>query len=324
MAEGQVSLDGETRPLPRPFLVLATLNPQEQQGTYPLPESQLDRFLLRIALGYPEFEAERRLLVTRRAEDPIAALEPVASVEDVLRLQAGTREVRLDDAVADYILSIAAATRRDGRFALGASTRGTLALAAAARAHALLSGRNFVVPEDVKALAVPVLAHRVVIAGRDDGAAGAAEVIEELLHSLPVPEYALTFFRRLAATARLWWRVMRMQRVTRDGWFYLAFTLAVGVAAINTGNNLLYLVLGLLVSVLLLSAFLSETVLSRLRIEREVPPYGVAGQPFRVGIVVHNRKRRLASHSLVISEVGIEGARTYVARVGPGESVRAY
>lgn len=134
----------------------------------------------------------------------------------------------------------------------------------------------------------------------------------------------MTFFRRLAATARLWWRVMRMQRVTRDGWFYLAFTLAVGVAAINTGNNLLYLVLGLLVSVLLLSAFLSETVLSRLRIEREVPPYGVAGQPFRVGIVVHNRKRRLASHSLVISEVGIEGARTYVARVGPGESVRAY
>lgn len=188
MAEGQVSLDGETRPLPRPFLVLATLNPQEQQGTYPLPESQLDRFLLRIALGYPEFEAERRLLVTRRAEDPIAALEPVASVEDVLRLQAGTREVRLDDAVADYILSIAAATRRDGRFALGASTRGTLALAAAARAHALLSGRNFVVPEDVKALAVPVLAHRVVIAGRDDGAAGAAEVIEDLLHTLPVPE----------------------------------------------------------------------------------------------------------------------------------------
>ena len=134
----------------------------------------------------------------------------------------------------------------------------------------------------------------------------------------------MTFFRRLAATARLWWRVMRMQRVTRDGWFYLAFTLAVGVAAINTGNNLLYLVLGLLVSVLLLSAFLSETVLSGLHIEREVPPFGVVGQPLRVGIVVRNRKRRLASHSLVISEMGIAGARTYVARVGPGESVRAY
>src|SRR5690554_6896132 len=117
---------------------------------------------------------------------------------------------------------------------------------------------------------------------------------------------------------------MRMQRVTREGWFYLAFTLAVGVAAINTGNNLLYLVLGLLVSVLLLSAFLSETVLSKLRIGRELPPYGVVGQPLRVGIVVTNRKRRMASHSLVISELGIEGARTFVARVGPQSSVRAF
>src|SRR5690606_4881710 len=117
---------------------------------------------------------------------------------------------------------------------------------------------------------------------------------------------------------------MRMQRVTREGWFYFAFTLAVGVAAINTGNNLLYLVLGLLVSLLLLSAFLSETVLSGLRIGRELPPYGVVGQPFRVGVVVENRKRRLASHSLVISELGVDGARTFVARVGPGESVRAF
>lgn len=132
------------------------------------------------------------------------------------------------------------------------------------------------------------------------------------------------FLAKLVATARLWWRVMRMQRVTREGWFYLLFTLAVGVAAINTGNNLLYLVLGLLVSVLLLSAFLSETVLAKLRIERELPPYGVVGQPLRVGVVVENRKRRLASHSLVISELGIEGARTYVARVGPRESVRAF
>jgi len=134
----------------------------------------------------------------------------------------------------------------------------------------------------------------------------------------------LSFWKRLAATARLWWKVMRMQRVTREGWFYFAFTLAVGVAAINTGNNLLYLVLGLLVSLLLLSAFLSETVLSGLRIGRELPPYGVVGQPFRVGVVVENRKRRLASHSLVISELGVDGARTFVARVGPGESVRAF
>jgi MoxR-like ATPase len=188
MAERQVSLDGETRPLPDPFFVIATLNPQEQQGTYPLPESQLDRFLLRLTLGYPDAEEERKLLVARRMEDPISTLEPVASLDDVLRLQAAAREVKLDEAVADYVLSIATATRRDPRFALGASTRGALALAAAARAHALLHGRGFVLPEDVKALAVPVLAHRVVVSGRDDGAAGAAEAIEDLLHTLPVPE----------------------------------------------------------------------------------------------------------------------------------------
>lgn len=188
MAERQVSLDGETRPLPDPFFVIATLNPQEQQGTYPLPESQLDRFLLRLTLGYPDADSERKLLVARRLEDPVSTLGAVASLADVLRLQAAARDVRLDESVADYVLSIANATRRDPRFSLGASTRGALALAAAARAHALLMGRGFVLPEDVKALAVPVLAHRVVVSGRDDGAAGAAEVIEDLLHSLPVPE----------------------------------------------------------------------------------------------------------------------------------------
>lgn len=188
MAEGQVSLDGETRPLPRPFFVIATLNPQEQQGTYPLPESQLDRFLLRLTLGYPEAEEERALLVSRRIEDPVASLPAVASPDDLLRLQAGAEEVRVAESVADYILSIAAATRSDRRFALGVSTRGALALAAACRAHALLQGRSFVLPEDVKALAVPVLAHRVLVAGRDDGPTGAAEVIDDLLHTLPVPE----------------------------------------------------------------------------------------------------------------------------------------
>lgn len=188
MAEGQVSLDGETRSLPRPFFVIATLNPQEQQGTYPLPESQLDRFLLRLSLGYPEADEERDLLISRRLDDPVAALPAVASKEDLLRLQAGAEEVRIETSVADYILSIAAATRKDRRFALGVSTRGALALAAASRALALLEGRSFVLPEDVKALAVPVLAHRVLVEGRDDGSIGAAEVIDDLLHTLPVPE----------------------------------------------------------------------------------------------------------------------------------------
>lgn len=188
MAEGQVSLDGATRSLPRPFFVIATLNPQEQQGTYPLPESQLDRFLLRLSLGYPEAEEERELLVSRRLEDPVSSLGAVASLEDLLRLQAAVDDVRLEASVADYILSITTATRKDRRLSLGVSTRGALALAAAARAHALLAGRSFVLPEDVKALVVPVLAHRVIVAGRDDGSEGATEVIDDLLHALPIPE----------------------------------------------------------------------------------------------------------------------------------------
>lgn len=127
----------------------------------------------------------------------------------------------------------------------------------------------------------------------------------------------MAFVSRLGATAALWWRMMRMQRITREGWFYVLFTLVVGAAAINTGNNLLYLVLGLLVSFLLLSAFLSEMVLGGLRIERRLPPHGVAGQRLRVGWVVHNRKRRFASHSLALNEIGVADCTAYLQRVGP-------
>lgn len=187
MAEGQVSLDGATMALPDPFLVIATLNPQEQQGTYPLPESQLDRFLLRLSLGYPSEAEERRLLVQRRLEDPVESLEAVATPQDVLRLRGAVQRVRLEEPIAGYLLSLITATRRDRRLALGASTRAALALAQASRAHALLQGRPFVLPDDVKALAVPVLAHRLVA---HEGAAGRAreEIVEDLLRTLPVPE----------------------------------------------------------------------------------------------------------------------------------------
>jgi MoxR-like ATPase len=191
MSEGQVSLEGVTRILPRPFLVLATQNPQEQQGTYPLPESQLDRFLLRLSLGYPSREVERELLLSRGTEEPVASLKPVASRVEVLGLQAAVASVRLDPAVADYALAIAGATRSSERFALGVSTRGALSLAAAARARALLDGRDHVLPSDVKALAVPVLSHRVRPAGRDayDVDRGEAErLLAELLDRVPVPE----------------------------------------------------------------------------------------------------------------------------------------
>ena len=191
MAEGQVSLEGTTRQLPQPFLVIATLNPQEQQGTYPLPESQLDRFLLRLSLGYPAREVERGLLLSRRGPEPVGALQPVAGALEVRRLQEAADAVRLDGAVADYLLAIVAATRDGDRFSLGVSTRGALALAAASRARALVQGRDYVLPEDVKALAIPVLAHRVLPAGRDawDADRGEAErLLAEVIAETPVPE----------------------------------------------------------------------------------------------------------------------------------------
>lgn len=191
MAEGQVSLEGETRSLPDPFLVIATLNPQEQQGTYPLPESQLDRFLLRLSIGYPEREVERSLLLSRRGVQPVSTLEPVAGASEVRALQRACDRVRLDGAVADYVLALVEGTRDPARFSLGASTRGALALAAASRGLALLRGRDFVRPDDVKALAVPVLAHRIQPAGRDawDPDRGETErLLAEVIAATSVPE----------------------------------------------------------------------------------------------------------------------------------------
>ncbi|WP_373045832.1 AAA family ATPase [Vulgatibacter sp.] len=191
MAERQVSLEGTTRQLPDPFLVIATLNPQEQQGTYPLPESQLDRFLLRLGLGHPAHEVERGLLLSRRGAEPVSTLEPVAGASEVRRLQQAADAVRLDGAVADYVLALVGATRDGARFSLGVSTRGALALAAAARARAVILGRDYVLPEDVKALALPVLAHRVQPAGRDawDADRGEAErLLTEVIAETAVPE----------------------------------------------------------------------------------------------------------------------------------------
>jgi len=191
MAEGQVSLEGRTTALPRPFFVIATLNPQEQHGTYPLPESQLDRFLFRLSLGYPDADAERRLLLTRKAQEPVSSLEPVASSADVLRLQIAATQVRLSPLIADYILALAAQTRDPERFSLGLSPRGALAMASAARARALLEGRDFVVPADVKFVAIPVLAHRIQLLGRDayePERGDALRAVEELLDRTPAPE----------------------------------------------------------------------------------------------------------------------------------------
>ena len=193
MAEGQVSVDGTARALPSPFLVLATQNPHEHAGTYPLPESQLDRFLLRLSVGYPSADVERELLLGGGTHDELQALQPVATAHDVRRLQASVDVVRVAPEIADYILAIVAATRSSALLSLGVSPRGALSLMRVAQARALLRGRGYVEPDDVKELCVPCLAHRVVLAGRTTAAGeverqAAERVIRDLAEQVPAPE----------------------------------------------------------------------------------------------------------------------------------------
>lgn len=188
MQERQVTTDGTTRPLGPPFVVIATQNPHEFEGTYPLPESQLDRFLLRVKVGYPDRETERAILTQHRAGEPVEKLTPVLSPADVVALQEYTRNVRVDPAVADYVLSVVEATRGHPELALGASTRGALGLYRAVQAFAVTDGRDYAVPDDVKALAGPVLAHRIVT--RTWAAGGhpdAGPVVRDILSKLKVP-----------------------------------------------------------------------------------------------------------------------------------------
>ena len=188
MSERQVTIDGKTRRLGPPFLVVATQNPHEFEGTYPLPESQLDRFLLRVTVGYPGREAERAILTQHRAGEPVETLTSVVSVQALTELQALTRSVRVDPALADYVLDLVADTRSHADVALGASTRAALGLYRAAQANALTFGRDYVVPDDVKGLAEPVLAHRLV--GRGWAAGGspdAGPVVREIVAKRKVP-----------------------------------------------------------------------------------------------------------------------------------------
>lgn len=168
MSEGQVSIDDETHELPRPFMVIATQNPAEHYGTYPLPESQMDRFLLRVSLGYPQKGVERELLKNRHGADPVSAVEPVVDLAAVRTLQDGVETIRMDDALLDYAMQIVEETRKHPSIAVGVSTRGALAWYRAAQAAALAAGREFVIPDDIKGLAIPCLAHRLVLAQAHD------------------------------------------------------------------------------------------------------------------------------------------------------------
>lgn len=189
MSDRQVSVDGTTYRLPEPFVVIATQNPFEFEGTYALPESQLDRFLLRISMGYPNRDAERQVLSTHRDGEPVDELKPVLTCEQVRSLQLQVRQVKVDDSIYDYILDIVESTRECEELHVGVSTRGALSLYRAAQAAALIDGRDFVVPDDVKQLVVPVLSHRVVTKGFvQGGGRDAAEIlIERLVAEVTIP-----------------------------------------------------------------------------------------------------------------------------------------
>ena len=188
MEERQVTVDGITHPLPRPFLVLATQNPIELEGTFPLPEAQIDRFLMRVALGYPDENDERTILRRFRQQNPLDELGPVVSATEILELQKIVRQVIVHPAVEEYIVRLTRATRQDKAIQLGASPRGSLALYHTAQAFAAMQGRDFVLPDDVKRLIQPVLEHRIIATSqaRVHGR-GIGEILNEIASRVPVP-----------------------------------------------------------------------------------------------------------------------------------------
>jgi MoxR-like ATPase len=188
MEERQVTVDDETHPLPRPYLVVATENPVDQHGTYPLPEGQLDRFTMTVSVGYPDDAAAGEIVRRQLVRHPIESLEAVISAEEVVRHQVAVRGVHVEEAVVEYVVALGRATRDHGDVLLGASPRALVALTKAAQAHAAMHARTFVLPDDVKAMAASVLAHRLV--PRRGGAVGsgiARDVVRELLERVRVP-----------------------------------------------------------------------------------------------------------------------------------------
>src|SRR3989441_11393202 len=191
MNEGQVTVDAHSYSLPQPFLVIATQNPVEHHGTYPLPESQLDRFLMRVRMGYPDSSAEREILRSEAGAAQLDVMEPVLNAADVLEMQRAVTEVRVDDSLVSYTVAIVRKTREAEHFSLGVSPRGSQMLYRAAQAMAFLDGRTFCTPDDFKPLVVPVFAHRVVVNGLYSStlkkSEQAEQVIQEIVESTPVP-----------------------------------------------------------------------------------------------------------------------------------------
>jgi MoxR-like ATPase len=184
MAEEQVTVEGISRQLPLPFVVIATQNPSEHHGTYPLPESQLDRFMLRLHMGYPGVEDEKRILRDRERVNPLDLVEPVLSQKDVAEIQAQVTKVRFDEALVDYLLQIVEATRKSDSLELGISPRGSLALFRSAQALALIQGRDYCIADDVKELVLPCFAHRVIVSSRGSGLKNRTREAEEELQKI--------------------------------------------------------------------------------------------------------------------------------------------
>ncbi len=188
MQERQVTSDGVTRPLPRPFMVLATQNPVELEGTFPLPEAQVDRFLLRVAIGYPDQTEENNILERFKQSDPLQDLQAVTNPEEITALQQERRNVRIEDSVRDYIVRIARATRENKDISLGASPRASLALYQSAQAWAAIHDRDFVLPDDIKDMAPAVLSHRLIISPQAQlRGRTAPELVSDIVDSVPVP-----------------------------------------------------------------------------------------------------------------------------------------
>ncbi len=191
MAEEQITVEGVSRALPLPFMVVATQNPTEHHGTYPLPESQLDRFMLRLRVGYPSLADEREILRDRKRENPLRYVQPVMTKAEVLDLQRKAADVRVDESLIDYLLNIVAQTRETDALELGISPRGTLSLFRSAQALALVEGRDFCIADDIKRLVLPVFAHRIIVNLRQSGtkrqATQAENILQEILLKVNVP-----------------------------------------------------------------------------------------------------------------------------------------
>jgi MoxR-like ATPase len=189
MSERQVSIDGTTHQLQEPFLVIATQNPYEFEGTYPLPENQLDRFMMCLSVGYPDRKAELEILQRHRSGQPVDALSAVTNADEVLELQKQVQAVNVEQSLAEYMLELTARTRSHNELTLGVSTRGALTLYRASQALAYVEGRSYVIPDDIKQVAIPVLAHRIVCRGilREGHRQRATQILKTLLDSVAVP-----------------------------------------------------------------------------------------------------------------------------------------